>query len=39
MKKDDYSEELSKILANSKVVDVDLNVAFARHFSNLQNLW
>ena len=32
MKKDDYSEELSKILANSKVVDVDLNDQMKENF-------
>ena len=32
MKKEDYSEELSKILANSKVVDVDLNDQMRENF-------
>ena len=32
MKKDDYSEELSKILAGSKVVDVDLNDQMKENF-------
>ncbi len=32
MKKNDYSEELSKILANSKVVDVDLNDQMKENF-------
>ena len=32
MRKEDYSEELSKILANSKVVDVDLNDQMKENF-------
>ena len=32
MKKEDYSEELTKILANSKVVDVDLNDQMKTNF-------
>ena len=32
MKKDDYSEELSKILENSKIVDVDLNDQMKTNF-------
>jgi len=32
MKKDDYSEELAKILASSKVVDVDLNDQMKENF-------
>ena len=32
MKKNDYSEELSKILANSKIVDVDLNDQMKENF-------
>ena len=32
MRKDDYSEELSKILAESKVVDVDLNDQMRENF-------
>ena len=35
MKKDDYSEELSKILAESKVVDVDLNDQMRENFITL----
>ena len=32
MKKDDYSEELSKLLENSKIVDVDLNDQMKTNF-------
>ena len=37
MRKEDYSEELEKILAGSKVVDVDLNDQMKTNFHNPLN--